>query len=85
MKIKLTEQEITDIRDIIEQYRTVSGDLYSYQDKAKENHEKITELESEMKKIKDKEDKLMEELHSKYGKFGIQDIYDSSVKYIKIF
>jgi hypothetical protein len=30
-----------------------------------------------MKKIKDKEDKLMEELHSKYGKFGIQDIYDT--------
>lgn len=77
MKIKLTEQEITDIRDIIEQYRNVSGELYSYQDKAKEIQEKVTELESEMKKIKDKEDKLMEELHSKYGMFGIQDIYDT--------
>ena len=77
MKIKLTEQEITDIRDIIEQYRNVSGDLYSYQDKAKEIQEKVTELESEMKKIKDKEDKLMEELHSKYGRLGIQDIYDA--------
>ena len=77
MKIKLTEQEITDIRDIIEQYRNVSGELYSYQDKAKEIQEKVTELESEMKKIKDKEDKLMEELHSKYGKLGIQDIYDT--------
>ena len=40
MKIKLTEQEITDIRDIIEQYRNVSGELYSYQDKAKEIQEK---------------------------------------------
>ena len=77
MKIKVTEQEITDIRDIIEQYRNVSGELYSYQDKAKEIQEKVTELESEMKKIKDKEDKLMEELHSKYGRFGIQDIYDT--------
>ena len=77
MKIKLTEQEITDIRDIIEQYRNVSGELYSYQDKAKEIQEKVTELESEMKKIKDNEDKLMEELHSKYGRFGIQDIYDT--------
>ena len=77
MKIKFTEQEITDIRDIIEQYRNVSGELYSYQDKAKEIQEKVTELESEMKKIKDKEDKLMEELHFKYGKFGIQDIYDA--------
>ena len=77
MKIKLTEQEITDIRDIIEQYRNVSGELYSYQDKAKEIQEKVTELESEMKKIKDKEDKLMEELHAKYGRFGIQDIYDT--------
>ena len=77
MKIKLTEQEITDIRDIIEQYRNVSGELYSYQDKAKEIQEKVTELESEMKKIKDKEDKLMEELHSTYVKFGIQDIYDT--------
>ncbi len=80
MKIKLTEQEITDIRDIIEQYRNVSGELYSYQTKADEIQSKVIELESEMKKIKDKEDKLMEELHSKYGKFGIQDIYESVIQ-----
>ena len=29
------------------------------------------------KSIKDKEDKMMSELHSKYGQFGLQDIYDT--------
>ena len=36
MKIKFTEQEIQSIRDIIEEYRTVSDELYSNQKKANE-------------------------------------------------
>ena len=77
MKIKFTEQEIQNIRDIIEEYRTVSDELYSNQKKAEEIQEKVIELEKNLKSIKDKEDKMMSELHSKYGRFGLQDIYDS--------
>ena len=77
MKIKFTEQEIQNIRDIIEEYRNVSDELYSNQKKAEEIQEKVIELEKNLKSIKDKEDKMMSELHSKYEQFGLQDIYDS--------
>ena len=77
MKIKFTEQEIQSIRDIIEEYRTVSDELYSNQKKAEEIQEKVIELEKNLKSIKDKEDKMMSELHSQYGQFGLQDIYDT--------
>ena len=80
MKIKFTEQEIQNIRDIIEEYRTVSDELYSNQKKAEEIQEKVIELEKNLKLIKDKEDKMMSELHSKYGRFGLQDIYDTIVQ-----
>ena len=77
MKIKFTEQEIQNIRDIIEEYRTVSDELYSNQKKAEEIQENVIELEKNLKLIKDKEDKMMSELHSKYGQFRLQDIYDT--------
>ena len=80
MKIKFTEQEIQNIRDIIEEYRTVSDELYSNQKKAEEIQEKVIELEKNLKLIKDKEDKMMSELHSKYGQVGLQYIYDSIVQ-----
>ena len=77
MKIKFTEQEIQNIRDIIKEYRNVSDELYSNQKKAEEIQEKVIELEKNLKSIKDKEDKMMSELHSKYGQFGLQDIYET--------
>lgn len=77
MKLKFTEQEIKDIRDIIEEYRNVSGELYSYQKKAEEIQDKVIELENNLRLIKDKEDKMMSVLHSKYGQFGLQDIYNA--------
>ena len=77
MKLKFTEQEIKDIRDIIEEYRNVSGELYSYQKKAEEIQDKVIELENNLKLIKGKEDKMMSILHSKYGQFGLQDIYNA--------
>ena len=55
----------------------LSNELYSNQKKAEEIQEKVIELEKNLKSIKDKEDKMMSELHSKYGQFGLQDIYDT--------
>lgn len=77
MKINFTEQESKDIRDIVEEYRNVSSELYVFQKKAEEIQEKVIELETQLKSIKEKEDKMMTELHSKYGKFSLQDIYES--------
>lgn len=80
MNLNFTQQEKDDIRDIIEQYRSVSGELYSYQEKAKEIQEKVIELEKNLKSIKEREDKMMKDLHSRYGEFGIQDIYESVIQ-----
>lgn len=79
MVIKFTEQEKKDIRDIIEEYRTVSDELLSYQKKAEEIKEKVTSLQSDLKSIKEREDKTMAELHEKYGEFSLQDIYESII------
>ena len=76
MKLNLTKDEIQKVRDIIEKYRDVSNELYSYQHKAEEIQTKVIELEKNLKEIKDKEDLMMTELHDRYGKFSLQDIYE---------
>ncbi len=77
MKINFTEQESKEIRDIVEEYRNVSEELFVYQKKAEEIQDKVIELEKTLKSIKEKEDGMMSELHSKYGQFGLQDIYET--------
>lgn len=77
MKIKFTDNEINDMKNIIEEYRIVSKKIYDFQKKAEEIQDNVIELETKLKYIKDKEDHMMNELHSKYGQFSIQDIYES--------
>jgi uncharacterized protein YlxW (UPF0749 family) len=74
--IKFNEQDIQSFRDIIQEYRDVSCELYAYQKKADEIQTKVIELEETLKSIKEKEDSLMTELKGKYGEFGLQDIYE---------
>ena len=74
--IKFNEQDIQSFRDIIQEYRDVSCELYAYQKKAEEIQTKVIELEETLKSIKEKEDTLMMELKGKYGEFGLQDIYE---------
>lgn len=77
MKINFTEQESKEIKDIVEEYRNVSEELYLFQKKAEEIQDKVIELKNTLNSIKEKEDSMMTELHSKYGQFGLQDIYES--------
>ena len=77
MKSKFTEDDIRTIKDIIEQYRDVSDELSVYQKKAEEIQDKVITLNNNLKKIKELEEKLMTELHKKYGNFSLQDIYDA--------
>ena len=77
MKTKFTEDDIRTIKDIIEQYRDVSDELSVYQKKAEEIQDKVITLNNNLKKIKELEEKLMTELHKKYGNFSLQDIYDT--------
>jgi phosphopantetheine adenylyltransferase len=77
MKTKFTEEDIRTIKDIIEQYRDVSDELSVYQKKAEEIQDKVITLNNNLKEIKEQEEKLMTELHKKYGKFSLQDIYDA--------
>ena len=77
MKNKFTEEDIKLIRNIIEEYRNVSDELTLYQKKAEEIQDKVIFLDNTLKEIKEQEEKLMTELHKKYGKFSLQDIYDA--------
>ena len=77
MKTKFTEDDIRTIKDIIEQYRDVSDELSVYQKKAEEIQDKVITLNNNLKEIKEQEEKLMTELHKKYGNFSLQDIYDA--------
>ena len=77
MKTKFTDEDIKIIKDIIEQYRNVSDELSVYQKKAEEIQDKVITLNNNLKEIKEQEEKLMTELHKKYGKFSLQDIYDA--------
>lgn len=77
MKVSFTKEEIQGMRDIIDQYRDVSKELYTYQKKAEEIQEKVISLEKDLGSIKEKEDKMMDELHNKYGEFTLQDIYEA--------
>ena len=77
MKTKFTEEDIRTIKDIIEQYRDVSDELSVYQKKAEEIQDKVITLNNNLKEIKEREEKLMTELHKKYGNFSLQDIYDA--------
>ena len=76
MKDKFTYQEIEKIQGVIQKYRDVSNELYAYQKKADEIQTKVIELEATLKEIKETEDRMMEELHKKYGEFTLQDIYE---------
>lgn len=76
MKLKLTQDEIKNVRDIIQRYRDVSNELYIYQHKADEIQTKVIELEKNLGDIKSQEDGMMEELHKKYGEFTLQDVYE---------
>lgn len=74
MKFDITE--IEKIQGVIRKYRDVSNELYAYQKKADEIQTKVIELEATLKEIKETEDRMMEELHKKYGEFTLQDIYE---------
>lgn len=77
MKTNFTEEDIKLIKDIIEQYRNVSGELAMYQVEAEKIQDKVISLNKNLEDIKEQEKKLMIELHKKYGEFGLQDIYDA--------
>ena len=77
MKVNFTKEDVQSFRDIIKEYQDVSDELSSYQKKAEDIQTKIISLEKNLKSIKEKENKLMEGLHKKYGEFGLQDIYES--------
>ena len=76
MKLKLTQEEIKNVRDIIQRYRDVSNELYIYQNKTEEIQTKVIELEKNLGDIKSQEDGMMKELHKKYGEFTLQDVYE---------
>lgn len=75
--INFTKDELNNINTIIEKYHNVNIEYENYKTQLDSILEKIKLVENKLKDYKQEEDKLMKELHKKYGKFSIQDVYNS--------
>ena len=60
MKTNFTEEDIKLIKDIIEQYRNVSGELAMYQVEEEKIQDKVISLNKNLEDIKEQEKKLIE-------------------------
>lgn len=84
MKIDFSEEHKEKILDYIEKYKKISNEEIQIYDKVKSLQEEINELttklqsiESNLQSHRDTEKKYMEELHTIYGDFTLQDLYES--------
>ena len=87
MKIDFSEEHKIKILDYIEKYKNISNEEFQIYNKVKSLQEEINELttklqtiESNLQSHRDNEKKYMEELHSIYGDFTLQDLYESIFK-----
>ena len=84
MKIDFSEEHKIKILDYIEKYKNISNEELQIYNKVKSLQEEIKELTSKLQTIesnlqshRDDEKKYMEELHTIYGDFTLQDLYES--------
>lgn len=77
MRISMSTDDITKVRNVIEDYRRVTSLLGDLQKQADEIQDKVINANSELNKIKENEDILMKYLHKTYGDFSLQDVYET--------
>jgi predicted nucleic acid-binding Zn-ribbon protein len=87
MKINFSEEHKDKILNYIEKYKKISNEELEIYNKVKSLQQEINELTSKLQTIesnlqshRDAEKKYMEELHSIYGDFTLQDLYESIFK-----
>lgn len=84
MKIDFSKEHKDKILNYIEKYKKISNEELQIYNKVKSLQEEINELTSKLQTIesnlqsqRDAEKKYMEELHSIYGDFTLQDLYET--------
>lgn len=84
MKINFSEEHKDKILNYIERFRLISNEEHQIYEEIKCLQEQLNSLkaklqttESNLQSIRDDEKKYMEELHSVYGDFTLNDLWES--------
>ena len=84
MKIDFSKEHKEKILNYIEKYKKISNEELEIYNKVKSLQEEINKLTTELQSIesnlqshRDDEKKYMEKLHTIYGDFTLQDLYES--------
>lgn len=77
MRIGFTDDEVLRMRLFMERYHSISMEVESLKGKAAEIAHRISEENDRLTETRKEEEEFMEELHTKYGDFTVQDIADS--------
>ena len=84
MKIDFNKEDKDKILYYIKEYQNITNEYQSHNDKIKSLQEELNLLttklqttEDNLKSIREEEKKYMDELHTIYGDFTLNDLYDS--------
>ena len=84
MKIDLSKEHKDKILQMIDNYKSINKEYQTYNEKIKSLQNELNELtaklqstENTLQSFRDKEKIYMDELHSIYGDFTLQDLYES--------
>ena len=84
MKINFNEEHKDKILYYIKEYQNISNEEHQIYEKIKSLQEELNELtakfqstESNLQSLRDEEKKYMDELHSIYGDFTLNDLWES--------
>lgn len=80
----MTENEITELREIVRRYSEIDTELDSIKEKMEEFKKRHAELSSELEKLTERENVFISEIKEKYGSVDYNDflryINDVSIK-----
>jgi sensor histidine kinase regulating citrate/malate metabolism len=86
MKINFSEEHKDKILSYIENYKNISNEEFQIYEKVKSLQKELNELtaklqstDSNLQSLRNEEKEYMEELHTIYGDFTLQDLHESIV------
>lgn len=84
MKINFNEEHKDKILYYIKEYQNISSEYQTYTNKIKELQDELNTLtaklqstESNLQSLRDEEKQYMDKLHSVYGEFTLNDLWES--------
>ena len=84
MKINFNKEHKDKLLYYINEYQNINNEYKTYNDKIKSLQEelnslteKLKETESSLQSIREEDKKYMDELHTIYGDFSLNDLYES--------